>query len=161
VSQDEEGYPALAAIDSRPETGWARVHACGAQTAVFHLAEPLQGGSDVKLVIRLRHETEPRLAIGKFRLSLTGLAGVDEGADGVPEAVLTALRKAQDQRTPKEREAIADQYRAVAPELAAKRIRLARLEAERSLLLGQIPQTLITETVEPRVMRVLPRGNWM
>jgi len=86
---------------------------------------------------------------------------VDASPDGVPEAVLTALRKAPEQRTPKERDAILEQYRAVAPELADRRIRLARLEAERSLLLGQIPQTLITETVEPRVIRVLPRGNWM
>ena len=47
------------------------------------------------------------------------------------------------------------------PEVAEQRLWLARLEAERSLLLGQMPQTLIAEATEPRVMRVLPRGNWM
>jgi hypothetical protein len=29
------------------------------------------------------------------------------------------------------------------------------------LLLGEIPKTLVTEAVEPRTIRVLPRGNWM
>src|SRR5207249_11982785 len=124
VSREDEGFPGLAAIDGRPETGWAHVYAAGADTAVFHLAEPLPGGPDTKLVIRLRHETMPRLAIGKFRLSLTSLDGVDESPDGVPEAVLTALRKAPEQRTPKEREAIAEHYRTVAPELAEKRMHL-------------------------------------
>src|SRR5262249_56500284 len=82
--------------------GGAGVHAAGRKTAVFPPAEPLQGGVDVKLVIRLRHETEPRLAIGKFRLSLTSLDGVDASADGVPEAVLTALRKAGGARLDRE-----------------------------------------------------------
>src|SRR5262249_20444394 len=113
------------------------------------------------LVIRLRHETKPRLAIGKFQLALTSLEGADTSPKGVPEAVLKALSKAPEQRTQAEREAIAAHYRTVAPELSEKRSRLARLEAERSLLLGEIPQTLITQTVTPRVMRVLPRGNWM
>lgn len=161
VSREDEGFPGLAAIDGRPETGWAHVHAAGPDTAVFHLAEPLQGGPDTKLVIRLRHETMPRLAIGKFRLSLTSWGAADPSPEGIPEAVLTALRKAPEQRTAAEREAIAAHYRTVAPELAEKRARLARLEAERSLLVGQIPQTLISEAGEPRAIRVLPRGNWM
>jgi hypothetical protein len=161
VSREDEGFPGLAAIDGRPETGWAHVYASGPDTAVFRLAEPLRGGPDTKLVIRLRHETMPRLSIGKFRLALSSLDEVDASADGVPEAILTALRKPAEQRTPKEREAIAAHYRTVAPELAEKRKHLARLEAERSLLLGQIPRTLIAETAEPRVVRVLRRGNWM
>jgi hypothetical protein len=161
VNREDEGFPGLAAIDGRPETGWAHIYAATPDTAVFHLAGPLRGGPDVKLGIRLRHETMPRLSIGKFRLSLTGLGEVDASADGVPEAVLAGLRKTPEQRTSKERDAIAAHYRTVAPELAEKRMRLARLEAERSLLLGQIPQTLVAEATEPRVIRVLPRGNWM
>jgi mono/diheme cytochrome c family protein len=159
VSGELEGFPALAAIDARPETGWAQMH--GAPLAVLRLAEPVQGGAETRLVVRIRHETRPRLAIGKFRLSLTGFDWADLNAGGVPEDVLKALRKGADQRTPAEQETIAGHYRTLALELTEKRARLAHLEAERSLLLGEIPQTLITETVEPRVMRVLPRGNWM
>jgi hypothetical protein len=161
VTREDEGFPGLAAIDGRPDTGWAHVYAAGTDTAVFYLAEPMRGGPDTKLVIRLRHETAPRLSIGKFQLSLTGQDGADPSQEGMPEAVLTARRKSPEQRTPAERAAIAAHYRTVAPELTEQRARVTRLETERSLLLGQIPQTLITERAEPRVVRVLPRGNWM
>jgi hypothetical protein len=160
ASHQDEGFPALAAIDGRAETAWAPVNG-GAADALFRLATPLAGGADTKLVIRLRHETKPRLGLGKFRLSLTSLDGVGVSDEGVPEKVLTALRKAPDQRTAAEQETITNHYRTLAPELAEQRTRGARLEAERSLLLGEIPYTLVAEAVEPRVMRVLPRGNWM
>ncbi|HEU4754748.1 MAG TPA: DUF1553 domain-containing protein, partial [Armatimonadota bacterium] len=162
VAGEDDGYPGMAAIDGRPETGWAQVYGGGGlRTAVFRLAEPLKGGPDTQLVVRIRHETRPRLAIGKFRLSLAGLDGADLGAQALPDRVLTAIRKPADQRTPAERAEIAAQYRKLAPELAEQNDRLARLEGERTLLLGQIPHTLISEATEPRPIRVLPRGNWM
>lgn len=161
VTREDDGFPGLAAIDGRADTGWAHVYASGADTAVFHLAEPLRGGPDTKLVIRLRHETQPRLAIGKFQLALTSLDGADTSMEGLPEAVLKALRKSPEQRATEERQTIATYYRKVAPELSQQRAHLARLEADRSLLLGEVPQTLIAKTVTPRVVRVLPRGNWM
>jgi hypothetical protein len=46
--------------------------------------------------------------------------------------------------------------------LAETRTRLARFDGERSVLLGRIPTTLVSEAAsEPAVIRVLPRGNWM
>jgi cytochrome c553 len=159
VSGELEGFPGLAAIDGRPETGWAQMH--GEPSAVFRLAEPLRGGPETQLVIRLRHETKPRLSIGKFRLSVTGVDWANLNTEGVPDPVLKAIRKSPAERTPAEQETVAAHYRSVAAELSEKRTRLARLEADRSLLLGEVPQTLITEAVEPRVIRVLPRGNWM
>jgi hypothetical protein len=160
VNADDEGYPGLAAIDGRPDTGWGQ-RSGAANTAVFRLAEPLVGSADTRLIIRLRHETKPRLAIGKFRLSLTGVAQADLSPQGLPDPVLAALRKAPDQRTRAETDALTAAYRNVAPELEAARQRVAHLEADRLLLLGQIPQTQVSEAGEPRVIHVLPRGNWM
>ncbi len=161
VSGDDEGYPGLAMIDGRPETGWAIVNAhTGEKNAVFRFEKPLQGGSDVRLIVRLHHEARPRLSIGKFRLSLSGLEQPDLNPQGLPDNVLAALRKDPGRRTAAENQAIAAYYRKVAPELDAPRRRLAQAEADRSLLLGQIPQTLVSEAVTPRPIHVLPRGNW-
>jgi hypothetical protein len=162
VNNEDEGFPGWAAIDGRPETGWTpSVHGGFAPQAVFRLAEPIVGSPDTKLVVTLQQTTKPRLAIGKFRLSLTGLEGADRNPQGVPEAVLAALRKEPAQRTPEEVKRIAEHYRKVAPALEELRCKLARLHAERLLLLGQIPTTLITESTAPRTIRILPRGNWM
>ncbi|HXG23698.1 MAG TPA: DUF1553 domain-containing protein, partial [Chthonomonadales bacterium] len=97
----------------------------------------------------------------KFRLSLTDLEGMDRNLQGAPEAILAALRKEPAQRTSEEIKRIAEHYRRIAPALEGPRRRLAQLNAERLLLLGQIPTTLVSESTEPRVIRVLPRGNWM
>jgi hypothetical protein len=38
---------------------------------------------------------------------------------------------------------------------------VAKLEKERTAVLKRIPSSLITTAVEPRIVRVLPRGNWL
>lgn len=161
VNGEDEGYPGAALIDGRPETGWAIVHGGGGlRSAVVRLAEPVQGGPESRLVVRLRHETVPRLTIGKFRVSVAGFAA-DLSPQGLPADVLTALRKPAAQRSAEEQKRLAAHFRTVAPELAETNRRLLQLQGERSVLLGQVPHTLISEAGEPRVMRVLPRGNWM
>jgi mono/diheme cytochrome c family protein len=44
---------------------------------------------------------------------------------------------------------------------AAVRKRIADLEARKNALLDRIPNSLVTTSVEPRMIRVLPRGNWL
>jgi hypothetical protein len=41
------------------------------------------------------------------------------------------------------------------------RQRLKELEGRRAALEATMPTTLVTEAVEPRMVRILPRGNWM
>ena len=41
------------------------------------------------------------------------------------------------------------------------RIALARLEAKSVLLASEVPDVMTTESVEPKEVRILPRGNWM
>jgi hypothetical protein len=43
----------------------------------------------------------------------------------------------------------------------AERKKLAELEKRMTVLRGQIKTTLVSTKVEPRMMRVLPRGNWL
>jgi hypothetical protein len=56
---------------------------------------------------------------------------------------------------------LARYFRSISPLLQPARAQLAKLEADRKQLDGQIRSTLITETVMPRQVRVLKRGNWM
>jgi hypothetical protein len=160
---EAEGFPALALIDGKPETAWAQ--GGGPQSdreAVFHFAEPLKGGINVTLTVRLRHESKfTRHTIGRFRLSLSSLEFPPVEKSGVPDDVLKAIKVAPEKRDANQCKLIARHYRKVAPELFEPRRQLAWLEAERSLLLGRIPSTLVAESTTPRTMRVLPRGNWM
>lgn len=47
------------------------------------------------------------------------------------------------------------------PKLAEETAKLQKLNAERKKLQDAIPSTLVTESVPPRTMRILARGNWM
>lgn len=162
ASAEPDGHPALALVDGRPDTAWAHPHHHSADhRVVFQLAEPVAGGTNVSIVVTLRHETQPRLAVGKFRLGLSSLSWMPADKSGLPDEVLKALKVAPEKRDEKQRKSIARHYRKIAPQLAEAHTRLAKLEAGRSLLLGHIPTTLVTEATTPRTMRVLPRGNWM
>jgi hypothetical protein len=63
--------------------------------------------------------------------------------------------------TPEDEARIGAYWRGVAPELEAERAALAAAEQRADELSAAIPRTLVTVATEPRVMRVLPRGNWM
>src|SRR5262249_41658608 len=72
-----------------------------------------------------------------------------------------AIRKDAASRTTAESQQLAKYYRGIAPELAAPRIALEKLQGARGVLQEQLPRTLVSEATDPRPIRVLPRGNWM
>lgn len=160
---EAEGFPALALLDGKPETAWAQGSGPPSERhAVFYFAEAIQGGTNVTLTVRLRHESKfTRHTLGRFRLSLSSLEFPPGEKQGVPDDVLKAVKLAPEKRDANQRKLIARHYRKVAPELVEPRCRLARIEAERSLLSGRVPRTLVAESTAPRTTRVLPRGNWM
>jgi hypothetical protein len=80
---------------------------------------------------------------------------------GLPAPVAAILRVDPNRRTASQREALSAYYRGIAPELTALREQLTQLEERKKHLDQSIPKTLITVSVAPRVMRVLPRGNWL
>lgn len=80
---------------------------------------------------------------------------------GVPKNVLDILNGDADKRTPQQKQTVATFYRTVAPLLAEPRKQLADLTKQKTDLEKTIPSTLITSAGNPRVMRVLPRGNWL
>lgn len=81
--------------------------------------------------------------------------------EGLPAPVAAVLKVEPGKRDARQKETLAAHYRTIAPELSALRDKVSAVEKQKKQLLDAIPKTLVTEAVSPRVMRILPRGNWM
>jgi mono/diheme cytochrome c family protein len=79
----------------------------------------------------------------------------------VPAELATIVSKAPAERTDDERKAIEKYHRGIAPLLNPAREQLAALEKQRKEVDDGILRTLVAMTGEPRMTRVLPRGNWL
>jgi hypothetical protein len=80
---------------------------------------------------------------------------------GLPKPVVAALAVEPGKRNAAQKQALSAYYRTIAPELREVRERLAGLKRQLDELKRQIPSTLISESVPPRTVRMLPRGNWL
>jgi hypothetical protein len=181
----DNGMPADAAIDNDPETGWGA--ALGDSSDPFlalRFTEKITTTADSRIVVALRHDSTAyrRATIGRFRLALAsgeyawpaeGTAvkrvknrdadaeGAKTWASGLPPEMRTALDAASAQRKPDENTAIREYFEWTAPEAAALRVELDKLEGQRSILNSQIPRVVTSVAVKPQETRILPRGNWM
>ncbi len=160
-SRNEAGYPPAAAIDGDPGTSLSFVRKVGGGVAL-QLAEPFAGGPEARLVVRIRHsEKHPYQNLGRFRLSLHSLPDPDASPESVPDTVLAALKLPAAKRRPAQVKEIATYFRGIAPELAETQQRLAATTHARDYLALTIPALPVSKSVEPRMMRVQKRGNWM
>ena len=80
---------------------------------------------------------------------------------GLPDNVLAILKTPGAERNEKQQAELAKYYRSVAPSLDASRKQLAELKKKRETITKSFPTTLVSIAREPRMMRVLPRGNWL
>ena len=78
-----------------------------------------------------------------------------------PADVAKALKTEKAQRTDSERKLIETQYLSVAPLWSDHQKAIAAKQAERQAASEKAPQTVISKSVKPRPIRILPRGNWM
>jgi Protein of unknown function (DUF1553)/Protein of unknown function (DUF1549)/Planctomycete cytochrome C len=144
------------------EWGWAIMEQAGRpHQAVFELASPLIVPSGSKLVVILeQNHSNPNHTLGCFRLAAT----TDKGpfpTSSLPESIAQALGIPREDRTPAQQQELAAFYRTIARELDSARQRLQELAGSREKLRKSITTTLVTESVTPRTVRVLNRGNWM
>jgi mono/diheme cytochrome c family protein len=79
----------------------------------------------------------------------------------VPEPIRDLLAIAAESRTEKQREDLATHFRSVTPLLEAPRKQLAELQKQYDAIDKDVLKTMVTEAVEPREVRILPRGNWL
>ncbi|MBM3774338.1 MAG: DUF1549 domain-containing protein, partial [Acidobacteria bacterium] len=172
-------YPAIAAVDGDPKTGWSvfSYTEVGDMFLAMRFRDKVRTGAGSVLTVRLRHDSGYRRAtIGRFRLALAatahswpepalrkrpsdGKAAILKA--GLPERLVKALESAPDARTEEQRAALLEYYAWSTPELAPRLEQIARLEAEQGALEASIPRVLATQSTRPRVTRILRRGNWM
>lgn len=118
------------------------------------------GPPGLRIVLKQQLDN-PRHTLGHFRIQAT-TAALPVTAQQLPPAELgSILELAAEKRTPEQAEQLAEYYRSIAPALAPTREQIKQLEASREQLAQSIPTMLVTQTVEPRMVRVLARGNWM
>ena len=161
------GWKAAAAIDGDAKGstwGWAVMPQAGkANQIVAQLEKPLISDHSIDLLIELeQNHANPGHTIGRFRVSATtAQAGIDPLRE-LPENIRGALAIDIDKRSDEQHAELDLYYRTIAPELADIRSQLEAAKKQRDHVDQQHTRlTLITKRVEPREMRVLPRGNWM
>ncbi|MBI2432365.1 MAG: DUF1549 domain-containing protein [Candidatus Hydrogenedentes bacterium] len=163
---EQEKFPISAAIDGKADTGWAvdgHTKRGAGHQAVFAFDKPLEAPGEEALRVRLHFESGfAQHAIGCFRISLTREVKPElPAAQRLPQEVIGALQAAPDTRAAEQREALAKYYRTIAPELDSVRAALETKRQRKQQVEQDIPFTLATVSVEPREIRLLPRGNWL
>ncbi|MCG3128693.1 MAG: hypothetical protein CHACPFDD_03583 [Phycisphaerae bacterium] len=155
-----ETWPAAAALDGDPRSGWA----VGPQAklphcAVFAAAAPIEVPAGGVLRVRLGQTYGHQHVIARFRLSSTT---APSPADSPPlsPALEEALARPATERSADEQQQLAAYYRRVAPLLDPLRVRLAELRANLAKL--TVGSTLVMKTrPEPRETFVHVRGNFL
>ncbi len=150
--------------DAKGKTwGWAIMEQAGQPNfAVFEtVADLTLAEGDTLKIVMAQNLDNPGHNIGCFRLSVTTAPRPIRAADAAPPSINAALAIAADQRTDAQKTEVTNYYRSIAPLLKPARDQLADLEKKRTDLDTSITSTLITEHVAPRMVRILPRGNWM
>lgn len=159
----QPNYPVAHAVDGKSDTGWAVAgHEKAADhRAVFLFEKPVP--PDSKLMVKLNHDSQfAKHTIGRFRLTLTtksdpGLS--DTG--GLTGDALAALSIEDEKRTAEQKEALKRRFREITPDLASLREQIAQLERRKVEIQQSFPKTLVSMSVAPRTVRILPRGNWL
>lgn len=143
--------------------GWAIMERVGQpHAAIFETAENLEVPADGSVVIGLWQNLDnPQHTIGRFRLWATNAPRPIAVANSLPADIEAIVTKPDASRTQEEKDKLLGHFRAISPRLEPLRTQLAELDKQIAALDKQVTSTLITESVPPRMVRVLARGNWM
>ncbi|MFM7832299.1 MAG: DUF1549 domain-containing protein, partial [Planctomycetaceae bacterium] len=159
-------WAVAAAIDADAKGrtwGWAVMEQVGrSQTAVFETTADLTLSEGAVLSLVLDQNLDnPGHNIGCFRIFASTAARPLRATEAIPAEIAVIVAVPSEQRSEQQSARLAAWYRTIAPPLKAAREQLAAAEKERAGIDAALPSTLITEAVAPRMVRVLPRGNWM
>jgi hypothetical protein len=161
----QEGLSVTRAIDGntkKHDKGWAiQGNAGKPSSAYFEFAEPFP--DDLPVTVVMTQNYGDNHTIGKFRIDATTAPKPIRAPNSeVPANVLAALKVDAAQRNDAQRAEIKKHFRSIAPQLADARAELAKVEAERTALDATIDRCLVSVSMpQPRVVRILPRGNWL
>ncbi|MBI1840381.1 MAG: PSD1 domain-containing protein [Verrucomicrobia bacterium] len=163
----QKDFPASAAIDDKPETGWAVAgydeKLRGPRQALFALRDPILFNGGAILHLKLKFESASgQHAIGRLRVAATETP--DRWADflSLPPSAQTALFAEPPKRTPAQRQELKDYYRdhfdATLKDVNAK---LAAARKSQQDLYASIPTLRVMEDMpEGRPSNIRVRGDY-
>ena len=146
----QEQFAAAGLADNNPATGWAIVPQTGkSQSVIFSTAAPVGFDGGTQFTITMPQTFGQQHTLGKFRISVATDAGAAD-APALPDAVGAIVKTPADQRTPEQKQQIAEYYRSIDPTVAANR---ARLDVLRNVIapyaeIGRLEAALTTQTPE-------------
>ncbi|MEW4530712.1 PSD1 and planctomycete cytochrome C domain-containing protein [Maioricimonas sp. JC845] len=151
-------------VVSGHKNGWAILPQIGKpHQLILSAKEPvaLDGEEPQTITVRIRQNHGSGHNLGRFRLYAAATTGTGTGHEFASPDLLALVKTPAESRTDAQQKQLDDAFRSQTPLLADVRQHLAQLEADRERLQKSIVTTLATKATEPRMIRVLPRGNWM
>jgi cytochrome c553 len=88
-------------------------------------------------------------------------SGVVKTGASVPTNIAKIIQTTSAKRTAAQSSQLGKYFAANAPQLKTARAKVDAIKKQRADLGKKSPKTLITLTTKPRMMRILPRGNWL
>jgi mono/diheme cytochrome c family protein len=167
ASYEAKGSPASAAIDGQADAanGWSVLGGTGTENALYlQTAQPVGGEGETVLTFTLRQLAGGNQVLGRFRLAATTQpAAVKAPPALVPIKEIADLLKIEpEKRNDQQKQRLEQFYRGLAPQLAEVRTRLTQARLAKSAVEAGVPRCLTSvSSAQPRVVRFLPRGNWM
>ncbi len=149
-------------LQSGDNVGWAIHEQVGRdQWLIVRPDTPVEIPADTLLVVTIEQHHPVGYQMGRFRLAVAAEATDDPGPGLLPEPVRIASGKLAAERTAEETALLVERFRGSAAELAVQRETLAAAQRARKDFVDRLPYIPVTVAVEPRPVRILPRGNWM
>lgn len=162
ADHSQDSFAIAGAIDGKNNTGWAMLPQIGqSHEAIFEAEKPwAEEEAGAKFVVRLEFNSQyPQHNIGRFRLTAT--RSPNPAPSWVTPALRTILALAPADRTKEQRTELHNYLRDQSPLFVEPRTIVQKLQDQKQQFANSLPRTLITNAGAPRMVRVLPRGNWM
>lgn len=158
----QSGHAIETAIDGKGDTGWAILPQTGSiHEAVFEAESPWSiDDSSAKFVVRLEFQSPfPQHNIGRWRLTATN--SPQPAATWVTPGLRAILAIAPAARTVDQQAQVRSYLRDLSPRFSTQRTAVQQSHERKQQFANNLPRTLISTPGAPRMVRVLPRGNWM
>jgi len=162
ADHQKDGYPVVAAIDGRKDTGWALQMNQGGQgqhEAWFSFAEPVPKTMGMsKITVNLRFDVNDHYQIGRFNLYATDVAPTIHPDRPLGEKAVEAARKPSDQRTKEESDLLARLFMELDHELASAQREADRMKKNST---GAATLMVMRDLEKPRTTFLLARGDFL
>lgn len=156
ADHSQNGHDIATAFDGKDGSGWAVLPQTGqSHEAVFELAEPASGPLAVILEFKSQYAQH---GIGRLQINVT--AQDKPVSQWIPPAVRAVIAKAPQDRNDADTKQLASFLRDQSPRFQSQRDEVQKWNNQRDAYSKNIPASLVTVATAPRMVRILPRGNW-